>query len=209
MLRKIVDRWMFVGVLLALSAATLSTATLLAADPQQDEFVQMIVQLIANPDQDFRAAALEQVRTSAAGADATKRFAAQLTSLDAPGLVALLSALADRGDVAARPAVLNLLASSGDESVRAAAIAALGKLGSPEDLPLLIKALSAKSTAERAAARISLTQIRGETITKALAAELKSASPDVKAALIEVLATRRATEELPTFVAATVDTNAQ
>ncbi|HEX3655550.1 MAG TPA: HEAT repeat domain-containing protein [Pirellulales bacterium] len=209
MLRKMIDRWMVVGVLLALSAATLSHAKLLAAEPQQDDFVQMIVQLIANPDQDFRAAALEQVRSAAAGAEATKRFAAQLTRLDAPGLVALLSALADRGDVAARPAVLNLLASSRDESVRAAAIAALGKLGQPEDLPLLVKALSAKSTAERAAARASLTQIRGETITQSLAAELKSASPDVKAALIEVLATRRATEELPTFVAATVDDNAQ
>ncbi|HEY5316075.1 MAG TPA: HEAT repeat domain-containing protein [Pirellulales bacterium] len=207
MLRKIVDRLIFLPVLLVLSTLTLPAPTLSAAG--RDDLVQMIVKLIANPDQDFRAAALEQVRSAAPGAEFTKRFAAELTRLDAPAQIGLLSALADRGDAAARPAVLALLASSGDESVRAAALAALGNLGQPADLPLLVKALSAKSAAERAAARQSLTQIRGEAVTKTLAAELKSASPAVKAALIEVLATRRASEELPTFVAATVDDDAQ
>ena len=38
---------------------------------------------------------------------------------------------------------------------------------------------------------------------------MKSASPSVKATLIEVLATRRASDELPALVAATVDDNAQ
>jgi hypothetical protein len=42
-----------------------------------------------------------------------------------------------------------------------------------------------------------------------LAAEAKNSAPAVKAALIEVLATRRAVSELPAFVLATVDDNAQ
>ena len=54
-----------------------------------------------------------------------------------------------------------------------------------------------------------LAEISGVSISESLAAEAKGASPAVKAALIEVLATRRATDELPAFVAATVDDNAQ
>jgi HEAT repeat protein len=121
--------------------------------------------------------------------------------------MALLDALADRGDLAARSAVLDLLASSPDASVRAAAIGALGRLGEPQDLPLLVKSLADGSKLERVAARQSLSQISGETINGALAAALQSASPKAKGALIEVLATRRASDQLPAFVAATVDDN--
>ena len=42
-----------------------------------------------------------------------------------------------------------------------------------------------------------------------LAAELATAAPAVKATLIDVLATRRAQDAVPAFVAATVDDNAQ
>ncbi len=105
--------------------------------------------------------------------------------------------------------MVGLLHSSGDENVRAAAILALGKLGKPVDLPLLITLLSSKAAAEQAAARAALTQIRGETINKALAAELPSVSQAIKPALIEVLAARRASSELPTFLSASVDDNGQ
>jgi hypothetical protein len=93
--------------------------------------------------------------------------------------------------------------------VRAAAIGALGSLGGPDDIPLLIKALSVKSAVEQAAARKSLVQLRGDVISKVLASETKSAPPAVKAALIDVLAVRRASDQMPAFVAATVDDNAQ
>ena len=79
----------------------------------------------------------------------------------------------------------------------------------PDDLPLLVKTLSAKSDVEQSAARQCLTRISGETINKALADASQSASPAVRAALIDVLATRRARDVLPAFVAATVDDNAQ
>ncbi len=186
-----------------------STATLPAADAQPDELVRQIVKLIGDHDREFRAAGLEQVRTAARGPEYTQLFAAQLTKLGADGQIALLDALADRGDGTARSAVLELFASSPDASVRAAAIGALGRLGGPEDLPLLVKALSDGSKLERVAARQSLTQISGEAINKALAADLESASPKAKAALIDVLATRRASDQLPAFVAATVDENAR
>lgn len=187
----------------------LSTATLPAADAPSDEFVQLIIKLIGNEDKEFRAAGLEQVRTAARGPAFTRQFAALLPKLDPDAQVALVDALADRGDGAARDAILALNSSTKNEKVRVATIGALGQLGTPSDLPLLIKALSADSFAERSAARQSLTRIPGDTIAKTLAAEAKSAPASVKSKLIDVLATRRASHEIPAFVAATLDDDSQ
>lgn len=185
------------------------TATLYAAEKPSDEYIKMIVDLIGDPDREFRAAALDQVRTSAKGSSATQLFAAQLTNLDAGGQTALLSALADRGDVAGRPAVLEVFNASKDDQVRAAAVAAMGSLGSDADLPLLIKELALPSGMEQRAARRSLVQIAGSAISKTLASESKGSPPPVRTALIEVLTTRRASEESPAFIAASVDESAQ
>lgn len=202
-------QWRTTTIRPALALACSLSAMAWAATGKADDLGQMIIQLLGNSDKEFRAAALEQVRTAARGAEATRQFASQLKKLDAPVEVALLSALADRGDRAARPAVLEVLKSSQDESVRAAAISALGQLGEAEDLPLLVQSLSSKQSVEQAAARASLTQLRGDAITQALAADAKSAAPPVKAALIDVLATRRASDEMPAFLAASVDANSQ
>jgi hypothetical protein len=204
MVRRTVLSWILVGSWLGLPAAALQ-----AVDQKPDDVVQMIVKLLGEKDSEFRAAGLDQIRTGAKGAAATKQFAAQLPKLDAATQISLLSALADRGDLAARPAVLELLASSAGDHVRAAATAALGKLGEPADLPLLIKSLSSKSDAERAAAKSSLARIRGTTISTTLASELGAVAPAIKVALIEVLATRRARDVMPAFVKATVDDNGQ
>jgi HEAT repeat protein len=204
MTRPILQCGFVVGLLLVLAAGTSQ-----AGDAQSDQFVQMIVKLIGDHDKEFRAAGLEQVRTAARGPAFTQLFAAQLTKLDAGGQIALLAALADRGDRAARSAVLELLGSSHDEDVRAAAVASLGPLGTPDDLPLLIKSLSAGSKAEQAAVRRSLIEIRGDGIDKALAADLLSESSTAKGALLEVLATRRASDQSPVFLAAIVDENAR
>jgi HEAT repeat protein len=136
-------------------------------------------------------------------------FAGRLPELDPAGQTALVSALTERGDPAARHAIIALLNSSADENVRSAAIRALGKLGEPADLPWLFRYLSSKSAAEQAAARATLTQMRGETINKALTVELPSVSLAIRPVLIEVLAARRASDELSAFLAASVDDNAQ
>ena len=180
-----------------------------AAESASDELVRLIVGLIGNSDREFRAAGLDQLRTSAKGAAATRTFAALLSKLDTEGQVALLSALADRKDVAAHPAVLELLSSSKAESVRASAIDAIGSLGSATDLPLLFKSLASASTLEQEAVKRCLIRLSGEAISKAIAAEAKTASPAAKSALIEVLATRRASDEIPAFLAAAIDDNAQ
>ena len=200
---RTVFRWVVMGSLL-LSASQTS----IAADTS-DEYRQLVVKLIGDNDPEFRAAGLDQVRTAAKGSDATKLFASRLPELNPEGQMALVSALADRADSAAHPGVVGLLNSSADENVRAAAIRALGKLGGPADLKLLMTYLPSKSSAEQAAARAALTQMQGESVNKSLVAELPSVSVAIKATLIEVLGARRASRELPAFIAASLDDNAQ
>jgi hypothetical protein len=84
----------------------------------------------------------------------------------------------------------------------------MGKLGGPNDLPLLIKTLSAGSSAERSAARQSLIGLSGDSINMSIGMQLEAALPATKAALIDVLATRRATDQLPPISAATLDEDA-
>lgn len=197
-----------ISLILVLAA---TAATLPAPAPAADasnELVEQIVKLLANPDREFRAAALEQVRTSARGAAQTKKFAALLPKLDTTAQAELIAALADRDDAAARPAIVELFGASKDDGVRSAALAALGEIGGRDDLPMLVKALSAPSGAERQAARIALLRMRGDFVVKTLAADARSADPPTRAALVELLAARRASSEMPVFLAASLDDDA-
>ncbi len=152
----------WVGSFVTVSLLVLSTTALPAAEKQSDEHIQRILKLIGDKDRDFRAAGLEQVRSSARGPELTRVFAGELSKLDSEGQIALLDALADRGDVAARPAVLELVTANHAAAVRAAAIGALGRLGEADDLPLLIKTATEGGKLERVAARDALTQFSGE-----------------------------------------------
>jgi HEAT repeat protein len=187
--------------------AICAAAATVRADASGD-LVDQIVKLLGHPDREFRAAALERVRTGAKGTAYTRTFAAQLPKLEASARAALITALGDRGDTAARPAVLEQLDSSPDEEVRTAALAALGEIGAPADLPGLVKALASESGAEQEAARTALVRMRDPSVVKVIAADLKTAPPQVRGKLIEVLATRRATGELGAILAATVDDDA-
>ena len=104
--------------------------------------------------------------------------------------------------------MLEQLDSSPEEEVRTAALTALGEIGTPADLPLLVKALTSESGAEQEAARTSLTRMRDPSVVKTLAADSKSAPPQLRGKLIEVLAIRRATSQLDAVLAATLDGDA-
>ncbi len=194
----------FSRVLVLLAAAAVSCPTPKAA-AHGDDLAGQIIQLLANPDREFRAAALEQVRSAADGAEQTRLFADQLPKLEASAQAELIAALADRGDATARPALVELLSASNNEDVRAAALAALGEIGSVEDLPTLVKALKAPSPAEQQAAQTALRRMRGEAVVQKLAAEVKAADANTRAELVNVLAARRAASQMPVFLAASVD----
>ena len=176
----------------SLCAVLVFASSSFAKDEPSDELVQMVVKLLSEKDKDLRAVGLDQIRNEAKGAAATKQFAAQLPKLSAAEQVALLSALADRGDDAALPAVIELLNNSDDETVRVAAVTTIGSLGDSTDLALLLKALANGSAAEKTAAKSAVQRLRGEDVPGAIAAALKNSPPPMCVVLIEVLAERRA-----------------
>ena len=177
MIRRITNGLMCIGFVVVL----LPISATFSADEASSELLKMIVTLIADKDQDFRAAGLDHVRSGAKGPAATKLFTDQLPVLPPAVQVSLLNALSDRGDIDARTAILQLQRSSQDESVRAAAIIALGRLGNASDLPMLVDSLTSKSDIEQTAASHSLSRLSGDDVTKLLATQLNNATPVLKA----------------------------
>ncbi len=200
LLRMLASRLALVAVIVPALAGGLQ-----AADEAGADLVKLVVNLLGEKDKDLRAVGLEQVRSDAKGADATRQFAAQLPKLPAESQVALLGALADRGDAAARPALLALLDAAPPEPVFVAALAALGPLGEPTDLTRLIAALSAPSKARQAAARASLVNLRGEAVPALIANELKAAPAALRIALVEILVARHARQAVGEILPLSVD----
>jgi HEAT repeat protein len=191
---------------LALSAMAVP-AVLRAADEASDELVQTIVGLLSNKDKDLRAVGLQQVREAAKGAAATRRFAALLPKLPPDAQAALLGALADRGDKAARPAALDMLKSP-EELVRVAAIGAVGSLGEAADVPLLVSSLAAAAGPEKMAARESLARLSGAAVGAAIVGEMNQAKADTRAELIRILVARRALDHVPDILSRVGDFDA-
>ena len=168
--------------------------------------VHLIVKCLGDNDKEVRAVGLQLVRESAKGPDATKQFATVLPTLPVEVQIALLGALADRADHAARPAVLDMLKSK-DDAVRVAALQALGILGEAADVAMLLRTLGAGVSPDEAAARDSLTRLSGPGINASILAELKSAKPETRLELIGLLADRRAIDAIPSILAAAEDTD--
>jgi HEAT repeat protein len=170
-----------------------------ASEPQPNEaLLRMISDLLNDADPQMRAVGYEQVRgADVSGPAATKRFAALLPNMSSEAQAGFLEALGARGDAAARPAVVDMLGSSQDPRVRASCLKALGVLGGVADMPLLADRCAGGTEAERAAARHSLAQLRGEDVNAAIAAALAAAPPAVRIELLDALAARKAKESLP------------
>jgi HEAT repeat protein len=167
-----------------------------------DDLVKSVSELVCDKDKQVRAVGLEQVRDEVKGPEATRHFAALLSKLAAEAQVGLLSALAERGDAAARPAVLELLnTSQGD--VRGAALRALGALGDKDDVPRLTGWLAEAGSGKDAAAAIA--SLQGNGVNAALCAQMKSATPAQRIRILELLVVRHAIDSQPALLEAAKD----
>ncbi|MCC6491411.1 MAG: HEAT repeat domain-containing protein [Pirellulales bacterium] len=175
------------------------------AEPPSPEFLQTVIDLLKDPDKEVRALALDQIRSDLEGEAATKAFAAELPNMPPDAQAALISALADRGDRAARDPVLRLLRTSPDEPVRIAALRSLGSLGQAEDAKLLVESLEADSAPVREAAQQSLARLPGEAATEAIAVELETAKPASRVPLIDIVRHRGGRQALPQLLKAASD----
>ena len=191
--------------LLSLGAVCLAGGVSRAAedDPGGGQ-LELIIEYISDAERATRAMGLQYVRDDVPGEAATKAFAGLLPKLSPEAQVDLLDALGDRDDAAARPAVLDMLGSD-REAVRAAVLRALGALGSTAEVPLLAGKAAAGSAPEKKAARRSLARLRGDKINAAIVSAMDAGEPDVRVALLDVLAMRNAKEALPAVLKATED----
>lgn len=187
---------LLLGLFVSLSAAQ---------DDTNEALIEMVVEFLSEEDNDIRSLAFDQIRTEAPGQAATKTFAGKLSDLPDEAKVGLLSALADRGDVAAKEAVIQTLEASQNEAVTTAAIKALGKLGDASDCPKLISLLADDDM--HAAARESLVQLQGDSVSSAIVRGIDRSKTPNKVALIEVLTIRRALDAIPKLLKLAVGDN--
>ena len=174
------------------------------AQEENEALIQMVVELVGDADRDMRALGLQQIREEVPGEAATKRFAGLVPTLEPEGQAALLEALGDRADAAARPVVLDMLKGE-QEAVRAAALRALGPLGTVADVPVLVGKAAEGSDLEKGAARQALVRLRGEDVNQAVVSAMSEGKPGARVALLDVLSARNAREALPTVMESVAD----
>jgi len=158
---------------------------------EQNEAIGIVLDILRSDDQEMQAAAIAMVKEMP-GTEVTEALAKELPNLSPKSQVQLLSALGDRGDVAARPAVVAAVKSE-DESVRIAAFRALGQLGDDSSVELLAQAAAGSKGAEQKAARDSLYRLRGPNVDKVILATIPKAEAKTKVELINSVGQRNIT----------------
>ncbi|MDR1865765.1 MAG: DUF1080 domain-containing protein [Bacteroidales bacterium] len=114
----------------------------------------------------------------------------------------LITAFGDRNDKAAFPFVREYLSSS-DSELRQAAIVAAGKLGGETAVVPIIQAINTGDGKVVQTGKNTLLSIRSDKLAAEAAAAIPQTSVPAKIALIEILASRRATAQIGTVFAQT------
>jgi HEAT repeat protein len=127
--------------------------------------------------------------TGMQGQDVTRALTAEFPKLSLVAQVHVLTALAFRGDAAAKPTVLAALKSN-ERAVRAAALAAVGRLGDASSVKVLAEVAASAEEPELSAARQSLYTLRGSGIDGAIISGMASTSGKVKSELILAIGER-------------------
>ena len=195
---------MTTALLVVLLVGGVPAGGFLSASAAESEAASMVAAMLADADPEVRAIGLDRVRYGVKGEEATYRFAGMISKLPAAQQVALLSALADRGDKAAIPAITAALLVAKEPQVRAAAVHGLGSLGSGVEVAVLKRSLAAEEP-ERTAALLALRSLRGEDATKQIIDAAKYGEPSLRPLFIDILAERRAKTAVADLVAAAVD----
>jgi HEAT repeat protein len=176
-------------------ASALLTARARLGEAGRDE----VVKAISGEEGRLRAVALSLVRNDVPGPEATKGFARALKGLPADAQVALLEALAERGDAAALPAVKELTGDSSVEVARAA-VEAVGRLGGADEVAMLAERLDSEAVGSAAAEAMG--RLRGEGVDGAIARRVAGAGDvERKCKLIKVLERRKSASSVEAMAA--------
>lgn len=146
---------------------------------------------------EYRAAAIKfatsRLISGKEGADA---WINKLDKTDAKTQVAIIKMLAHAKVQSALPAVVKLI-SNKDRNVKLAAIEATGSIGQDAALDVLLKSMLKADTADLTAYVNALLRIKGVGLTAKVAGFMPKAKSEVQIALVNVLASRAAHDQLP------------
>ncbi|MGF1578123.1 MAG: HEAT repeat domain-containing protein [Gemmataceae bacterium] len=152
-------------------------------------------------DADVQNIAIFQVRSL--NTKALNELSSRLSTLPVPQQVALLRALANRGDSSQREVALKATRSK-NETVQQAGLKALARLGNASDVPMLLEVMFANSAILQAAQH-ALQNIHGEGVNDNIILAMKKAkAAKLRKTLIDVLAVRRVAAALPVLLKETV-----
>jgi HEAT repeat protein len=160
---------------------------------------------LADPDARVRGACVEALALLQ-GAGVTRAVAAQIKASKPEARLAVLQALARRGDTSTA-AVFLAVAEDADEAVRAEALAGLGTIGSASAVPLLVKAAAGEGKPQEAA-RQSLQRLPGGDVDRALLAALEEKEAKVRVEAIRALAARHAVAATRALLKSAADADA-
>jgi len=179
-------------------ANTRTGAFYLAAAAQPDRAPERLLDALAGNDADLRGMAA-RIISETKGADLTTRYAAALPGLSPDGQIALIRALAGRGDDAARSAIVQAVYSP-EKAVKIAAVKGLAAVGDAADVALLTNLMSGDDSDVAATARATLATIEGGDVDEAIAKLVGSTEASVQTKLLGLLLDRRAEQALPMAV---------
>ncbi|MEX2188906.1 MAG: HEAT repeat domain-containing protein [Pirellulales bacterium] len=151
--------------------------------------VELLIEQIRSPDKAFYYIGLSTAR-ELPGREATEAIAAELAEVGPDHAAALLAVLGDRNDPAAAPAVLKAVKSS-PKPVRIAAIGVLGRFADASTAPALLDIAGEDDAELSAAAKQTLTGLKGEKIDSEIARRLGKADGQMLITLIELVGARR------------------
>jgi HEAT repeat protein len=117
------------------------------------------------------------------GQDVTALLVERFPKLSAAGQAALLTALAERGDTAARPLFVEA-ANSGSTEIRLAGLTGLGRLGDGSVISLLASKAASSEKAEQAAARSALYMLNAPGVDRAVVERIGASNGKEKVELI-------------------------
>jgi HEAT repeat protein len=118
--------------------------------------------------------------------------------------IALLRAMAERGDAQALPAAMRM-AESGPESTRLMAIEILNNLADPASIMLLLRLAGGTDKALGDAARKGLARMPGKETDAAVVRLLRDPNPDTRVMAINLLSQRRVEGMVDTLIKASAD----
>lgn len=174
-----------------------TAALKLLAEFSQSQSDEYLLGALNDKQYEYRAAALKLALANITPVTAAQ-WAKKMGKAEPATQVAILHMLGDSKMKSVLPAVTKLFKSK-DATVKAAAMDAAGKLGSEEVLVDLLKVMGKGNAADITAVSGTISRMKGDGVTSKVAAFIPKAKPEVQVALINVLASRAANDQLGTI----------